>query len=169
LRKVPGGNWGKHGLENKIGDSVVRVSIDGQKRRALEPRWCPTGLTKMQRRKLQKLHKSELEKERAENAHDDWFNQARPMSVPRKTWREKRLAREEISSSKDSDHDSDGALNKLEVNMVFELPVEFWAPDEGVVELALGAKAVMFHKLEKLGTHMQPLFITGYLRGVPVQ
>jgi hypothetical protein len=27
----------------------------------------------------------------------------------------------------------------------------------------------MFHKLEKLGTHMRPLFITGYLRGVPVQ
>jgi hypothetical protein len=31
------------------------------------------------------------------------------MSIPRKTWSEKWLAREEGSGSEDSDHDSDGS------------------------------------------------------------
>jgi hypothetical protein len=47
---------------------------------------------KTQRRRLQKLRKGELEKEKAEKAHDNWFNQVRPMSTPKKTWRKKWLA-----------------------------------------------------------------------------
>jgi hypothetical protein len=37
------------------------------------------------------------------------------------------------------------------------------------MELTFGAKAAVFDKPEKLGTHMQPLFVTGYLWGVLVQ
>jgi hypothetical protein len=33
--------------------------------------------------------KNELERERAERARDEWFNQARPMITTKKTWREK--------------------------------------------------------------------------------
>jgi hypothetical protein len=39
---------------------------------------------------------------------------------------------------------------KVEVNMVFELPVEFRAPEDEVAKLALGAKRAMFQKPEKL-------------------
>jgi hypothetical protein len=62
--------------------------IDGRERRCEmavktkkkpEPRWCPASLRKMQRRRLQKLHKSEIEKEREEKARDDWFNEVQPM------------------------------------------------------------------------------------------
>jgi hypothetical protein len=39
--------------------------------RAPEPRWCPAGLTKTQRRRLQKLRKEELEREKVEEARDE--------------------------------------------------------------------------------------------------
>jgi hypothetical protein len=64
-------------------------------RRMPAPRWCPPGLSKTQRRRLQKLWKREIKQGKAETARDAWFNEARSMKLPKKTWREKRLAREE--------------------------------------------------------------------------
>jgi hypothetical protein len=46
--------------------------------------------------------------------------------------------------------------------------VEFHAPMEDVVELALGAERVVFEKLENLGAHMKTLFIRGHLDGTPI-
>jgi hypothetical protein len=51
----------------------------------------------------------------------------------------------------------------MDVNMVFMIPVDFCAPMEDVVELALGVECVMFEKLENLGAHMKPLYIWGHL------
>jgi hypothetical protein len=116
------------------------------------------------------LSKNEIEMEKAERAWDNWFNQARPMIVTKKTWREKRMACEEGNNSEGSSCDSDGgSQGRMEVNLVFELLAEFRAPDEGVIELVLGVKAMVFHKPERLGTHMQPQFVTGYMRGMPIQ
>jgi hypothetical protein len=53
--------------------------------------------------------------------------------------------------------------------MVFELPMEFRAPDSEVIEMALGAKLVSFEKPEKLGKHMRPLFVKGFVEGKPLQ
>jgi hypothetical protein len=60
-------------------------------------------------------------------------------------------------------------IGKVEVNMVFELPAEFRAPEDEVAELALGTKTAMFQKPEKLGMHMKELFVRGHLQGKPVQ
>jgi hypothetical protein len=60
-----------------------------QARKVLEPQWCPASLTKTQRRRLQKLHKNEIDKEKKEKAHDEWFNKARPMTKHHMTWRKK--------------------------------------------------------------------------------
>jgi hypothetical protein len=60
-------------------------------------------LSKTQCRRLQKLRKKGIEVRKAEEARDDWFNKARPMTVPKQTWREKRLARKELSDSEVSD------------------------------------------------------------------
>jgi hypothetical protein len=49
----------------------------------------------------------------------------------------------------------------MDINMVFTIPVEFHAPTEDVVELALGAERAVFEKLENPGAHMKPLFIRG--------
>jgi hypothetical protein len=43
-------------------------------RKTPQPRWCPVGLTKTQRRRLQKLRKAEIEREKAEIERDEWFN-----------------------------------------------------------------------------------------------
>jgi hypothetical protein len=48
------------------------------------------------------------------------------------------------------------------------IPVEFFAPTEDVVELALGAEYAVFKKPESPGVHMKPLFIRGHLDGTPV-
>jgi hypothetical protein len=57
----------------------------------------------------------------------------------------------------------------VSVNMVFELPMEFRAPNSEVIEMALGAKLVSFEKPEKLGKHMRPLFVKGFVEGKPLQ
>jgi hypothetical protein len=57
----------------------------------------------------------------------------------------------------------------VSVNMVFELPAEFRAPDYEVAEMVLGAKLATFEKPEKLGQHMKPLFVKGCVEGKPLQ
>jgi hypothetical protein len=61
------------------------------------------------------------------------------------------------------DHGLDSSEDKVPINMVFELPDEFRSPDMGVMELALGTKATVFQKPKRLGMHMRPLFVMGYL------
>jgi hypothetical protein len=51
----------------------------------------------------------------------------------------------------------------MDINMVFAILVEFYAPIEDIVELALGAERAVFEKPENLGMHMKPLFIRGHL------
>jgi hypothetical protein len=104
-----------------------------------------------------------------EKARNDWFNRARPVVEVKKTWREKRLAREEGSDNGDSSQDDSTIEKDMKVNMVFELPSEFRALEEGVGELALGARVASFEKPERLGQHMKPLFVKGYVERRPVQ
>jgi hypothetical protein len=58
---------------------------------------------------------------------------------------------------------------RMDVNMVFMIPVEFRASMKNVEELALGAERVVFEKPENLGAHMKPLFIQGHLDGTPIR
>jgi hypothetical protein len=51
----------------------------------------------------------------------------------------------------------------MDVNMVFTIAVEFCAPMEDVVELALGSECAVFEKSENPGAHMKPLFMRGHL------
>jgi hypothetical protein len=134
-----------------------------------QPHWCLVGLTKTQRRRLQKLRKAQIEREKAEIERDEWFNRARPVTTIKKTWMEKRLAREERDDDEDTEPSSKNDECQVEVNMVFELPSEFRITEDEVAELALGAKAVVFQKPERLGVYMKPLFIGGYLQGKPMQ
>jgi hypothetical protein len=75
-------------------------------RKMSQPHWCPVGLTKTQRRRLHKLRKAEIEREKAEIERDGWFNRARPMTTIKKTWREKRLAHEERDDDEDTEPSS---------------------------------------------------------------
>ena len=50
-----------------------------------QPKWCPPGITKTQRRKLQRARNREKAKKEAEQARDAEFNAERPM-VPDQVW-----------------------------------------------------------------------------------
>jgi|UniRef100_A0A804U6P0 hypothetical protein len=71
------------------------------------PRWCPPGLSRTQKHRVQRLRTMEMIEKIKEEERDRWFNPDRPMVIPKKTWREKRLAREE-ESDYSSNNDSDG-------------------------------------------------------------
>jgi hypothetical protein len=60
---------------------------------------CLRGITKTQKHKLQKMRKRELVEKEREEELDYWFNHLRPMTKPKQTWWEKRLAKEEGGSS----------------------------------------------------------------------
>jgi hypothetical protein len=71
----------------------------------LEPRWCPPGLTRMQRRWVQKLRAKEIQEKEQEAERDHWFNQERPMKESAKMWKVKRIEKEE--KGEDSEDDSE--------------------------------------------------------------
>jgi hypothetical protein len=143
-------------------------------RGAPAPRWCPMGLSKTQRCRLQKMRQKELAKKERERKRDEWYAQARPMVVPRKIWREKWLAREEkdegeINDGSSEDKGQASNVEVMEVSMVFMIPAEFRAPKEAeVAEMVVGAERAMFEKPKEAGSHMKPLYIKGHVDGKPV-
>jgi hypothetical protein len=161
---------GRHSSMDHLHGTVAEDSTEAGSRRARsvkapKPWWCPTELSKIKHRRLQKLRKKEMEAKKAEDVHDEWFNRAWPMTSLKKTWRERRLAREE-HNGEDTDHESGENTN---VNMVFVLLAEFRALEKEIAELVLGAKKASFDKPEKLGHHMRPLFVQGHIDGRPMQ
>jgi hypothetical protein len=50
------------------------------------PRWCPRGINKTQKHKLQKMCQRELAEKKKEEERDYWCNRLRPMSKPKQTW-----------------------------------------------------------------------------------
>jgi hypothetical protein len=65
-------------------------------------RWCPWGITKTQKCRMQKMRQRELAKKKEEDERDYWFNHLQPMTKPKQTWQEKWLAKVENDSSGDS-------------------------------------------------------------------
>ena len=51
-----------------------------------QPRWCPSGLTHTQKRKLQRHRKKEKMEQEAEKMRDEHFNKYRPMIPQGKVW-----------------------------------------------------------------------------------
>jgi hypothetical protein len=135
-----------------------------------EPRWCPPGLTRTQRRQVQKLRAKEIQEKAQEEERNRWFNQERPMKRSGKTWKEKRIEREEKGEGSGEDCDLQGreGLPCTEINMVFELPKEFHLPEDIGAQLDLGAERAVFEKPELLGQHMRALYIKGHLDGMPI-
>ena len=54
-----------------------------------QPRWCPSGLTRTQKRKLQRLRCLEKKGQEAEKQRVEQFNKCRPISPQSKVWRVK--------------------------------------------------------------------------------
>ena len=54
-----------------------------------QPRWCPSGLTHTQKRKLQRLRNKEKKEHEKEKMRDEEFNRYRPMFPQGKAWKAK--------------------------------------------------------------------------------
>jgi hypothetical protein len=81
---------------NKVVTSTLRVfaatndheaSGSGSNSKYFLPRWCPPGLTRTQRRKLQRLRFQENREKEIEKQRDEAFNQYRAMLPQGKEWR----------------------------------------------------------------------------------
>ena len=106
------------------------------------PRWCPDGLNRSQKRRVQRLRNLE----EAEAKYLDVLRKARPdlaeqirrprreeRRSPRKEWRPKQAKADERPSA--------------DVNMVFVLPSEFRAPQPeelAIAQLDLGPQPIIF-------------------------
>jgi hypothetical protein len=96
---VPIGEDGKRPIvpNNKVVTSTPEVvaandheaSGSGSNSKYFLPRWCPPGLTRTQRRKLQCLRFQEKREKELEKQRDEAFNQYRPMVPQGKEWRVK--------------------------------------------------------------------------------
>ena len=113
------------------------------------PRWCPPRLSRTQKRHVQRLRTIEMTEKMKEEERDRWFNEDRPMVIPKKMWREKRLAREEKDDDSSSGSDKEEiaeAQGDMDINMVFVLPTKFRAEEGDEAELTLGAECAVFEK-----------------------
>ena len=54
-----------------------------------QPRWCPSGLTHTQKRKLQRLRNKEKKEQEEEKIRDEGFNRYRLMFPQSKVWNAK--------------------------------------------------------------------------------
>jgi hypothetical protein len=91
-------HWDRQDSESKNPE----VRNDATLRRRPAPQWCLRGITKTQKHRPQKMHQIELAEKKEEEEQDYWFNRLWPMTRPEQTWQEKRLAKEEGSSSSDN-------------------------------------------------------------------
>jgi hypothetical protein len=116
------------------------------------PQWCPGGLTKSQKRRVQRLFHREQEEERTQEKKQ----------VRSQVWRIKQKADETAPSAS--------------VNMVFILPMEFKAPtsdeeaeEQAMAQLTLDPTPATFDKPEeKERRHLRPLYIKGHVDGRPM-
>jgi hypothetical protein len=55
----------------------------------LQPRWCPPGLTRTQKRKLQRLRLAEMREKERKKWRDELFNEIKLVDMPKHEWKQK--------------------------------------------------------------------------------
>jgi hypothetical protein len=95
---------------------------------------------------VQKLWAQETKEKEREAERDRWFSEARPLIPSTKTWKEKRIQKEEEADDSGSENEvgGEGGVGNVEINMVFQLPLEFCLPERETAQLALGAERAIF-------------------------
>ncbi|PVH63658.1 hypothetical protein PAHAL_2G078700 [Panicum hallii] len=140
---------------------------DEEEDRYHHPRWCPDGLNRSQKRRVQRLHSLEeaearyietLRKARPDLAEQVHYVQEKESRPPRKEWRPKSTKADKKVSA--------------DTHMVFVLPAEFHAQTQGepsVAQLYLGPRPVIFEKPQaKNYKHLKALYLKGFINGQPV-
>jgi len=131
------------------------------------PRWCPDGLNRSQKRRVQRLRNLE----EAEAKYLDVLRKARPdlAEQVRRPRREERCPPRKEWCPKQTKADEKPSAN---VDMVFVLPSEFRAPqpeESAIAQLDLGPRPIIFEKpKEKSYKHLKGLYLKGFINGKPV-
>jgi hypothetical protein len=131
------------------------------------PRWCPDGLKRSQKRRVQRLRSLEeakaryletLRKARPDLPDKVHHTKKRESCPPKKEWRPK-PTRANVKTSADA-------------HMVFVLPTEFHTQGREellVAQLDLVPRPVIFEKPPaKNYKHLKALYLKGYINGQPV-
>jgi hypothetical protein len=135
--------------------------------RCHRPRWCPDGLNRSQKRRVQRLRSLEeaearyietLRKARPDLAEQVHREQEKKPRTSRKEWRPKSTRADKQVSA--------------DTHMVFVLPAEFHArtyEEPAVAQLDLGPRPVIFEKPQaKNYKHLKALYLKGYINGQPI-
>jgi hypothetical protein len=143
------------------------VDFEEEEDKYRRPRWCPDGLDRSQKRRVQWLCSLEeaearylesLRKARPDLADKAHYAQKRESRPPRKEWRPK-STRADVKTSADT-------------HMVFVLPAEFHArvhKELPVAQLDLRLRPVIFEKPQaKNYKHLKALYLKGYINCQPV-
>jgi hypothetical protein len=84
--------FGELANKNKKEDAAVNKTVDPK---YSMPRWCPSGLTRSQKRKLQRLRAKENQEKEAEKILNDTHPQYPP---PQKRWRPKAIEEKQTTT-----------------------------------------------------------------------
>ena len=140
---------------------------DEEEDRYHRPRWCPDGLRRTQKRRVQRLRS--LEEAEAQYLHT--LRKARPdlaVKIQHTLETENRQGKKEWRRKPEKAD----AKTSADTNMVFILPSEFRAPrieEPSVAQLDCGPRPVIFEKpREKSYRHLKALYLRGYINGQPI-
>jgi len=84
-------------VQRPIMDNDHEASSSNSTSKYFQPRWCPPGLTRTQRRKLQCLRAQEKKDQEFKRLRDKQFNNYRPMVPQGKVWRVKAVDQPALS------------------------------------------------------------------------
>jgi hypothetical protein len=159
--------WDLCPQHEKIQPPRKRVDFEEEKDKYHQPCWCPDGLNRSQKCRVQQLRSLEEAEARylemlrqapsdlVEKVH---YTQKRESHPPKKEWHPK-PTRVDAKTSADA-------------HMVFVLPAEFHAQNRealSVAQLDLGPRPVIFKKPRaKNYKHLKALHLKGYINGQPI-
>jgi hypothetical protein len=142
-------------------------NFEGGKDKYHQPRWCPDGLSHSQKCRVQQLRNLE----KAEAQYLEMLRKARPDLAVKVHCTQEKESRPQKKEWHPKPTKADG-IASARTNMVFILPLEFYAPyrkELPVAQLDFGSWPVIFEKpREKSYKHLKALYLKGYIIGHPV-
>jgi hypothetical protein len=142
-------------------------NFEGEEDKYHRPCWCPDGLSRSQKRRVQRL----LNLEQANAQYLEMLRKARPDLAVKVHCTQEKESCPQRKEWLPKPTKADGAAS-AGTNMVFILPPEFYAPDRKelpVAHLDFGPRPVIFEKpREKNYKHLKALYLKGYINGHPV-
>jgi hypothetical protein len=142
-------------------------NFEGGEDKYHQPRWCPDRLSHSKKRRVQRLHNLEG----AKAQYLEMLTKVRPDLVVKVHRTQEKESHPQKKEWRPKPTKADGTTS-TGTNMVFVLPLEFYALDHKellVAQLDFWLWPVIFEKpQEKNYKHLKALYLKGYINGHPV-